>query len=119
MIKNISAHGRYIQVNGGNNVYPYIAPGASNVGQLRFNTNNNNLEVWDGVVWKEIINNYTSIGLTGEAEDLLDWAKQKRNEDLKFKELMDKHPAVKDLKEKLDIVIALVNESADQIKQSY
>lgn len=114
MIKTISAHGRYIQINGGNNVYPYISPGAANAGQLRFNTVNSNLEVWDGVVWKEISNNYTSIGLTGEAEALLDWAREKRAEDLKFKQLMETHPAVKDLKEKLDIVVALV--TADEEK---
>ena len=116
MIKTISPHGKYIQINGGNNVYPYISPGAANAGQLRFNVSNNNLEVWDGVVWKEITNNYTSIGLTGEAEALLDWAREKRAEDLKFKQLIETHPAVKDLKEKLDIVVSLVSEQTDQIK---
>jgi hypothetical protein len=114
MIKNISGHGRYIQINGASNVYPYISsPGSVNAGQLRYNVNNNNLEVWDGVTWKEISNNYTSIGLNAEAEVLLDWARVKRDEDLKLKSLVEAHPGVRDLKEKLDILVALVQKEHD------
>ena len=115
MIKTVSSHGRYIQVNGGSNVYPYISPGAANAGQLRFNTINNNLEVWDGVVWKEISNNYTSVGLNAEAEELLDWARAKRAEDTKFKALIASHAGIRDLKEKLDIMIALVAEDQKKV----
>jgi hypothetical protein len=111
MIKNITPIGKYIQVNGGSNAYPYISPGAANAGQLRYNTNMSNLEIWDGVTWREITNNYTGIGLTSEAEALLDWARTKRDEDIKFKALMAEHPGVKDLKEKLDIMMALVSEA--------
>jgi len=110
MIKNISSSGKYLQVQGGNNVYPYISPGAANAGQLRFNTNTSNLEIWDGVAWKDINNTYTSIGLTGEAELLLDWARTKRDEDIKFQALVESHPGVQDLKEKLDIMVALVKQ---------
>jgi len=113
MIKTITSHGKYIQINNGNNVNPYISPGAANAGQLRFNTTNSNLEVWDGVVWKEITNSYTSVGLNGEAESLLDWARTKRDEDLKFKTLLESHPGVRDLKEKLDIMVALVAKEQD------
>jgi hypothetical protein len=113
MIKTLSGHGRYMQVTGASNVYPYISPGAANAGQLRYNVNNNNLEVWDGVTWKEISNNYTTIGLTGEAESLLDWVRTKRDEDLRFKSLLESHPGVKDLKEKLDILVALVQKEHD------
>lgn len=113
MIKTISSHGRYVQINGSSNVYPYISPGSANAGQLRYNVNNNNLEVWDGVTWKEISNNYTSVGLTTEAESLLDWARTKRDEDLKFKALMESHPGIQDLKEKLDVMVALVQKEHD------
>ena len=113
MIKNISALGKYIQVNGGNNVYPYISPGAANAGQLRFNTNTSNLEIWDGVAWKDISNNFASVGLNHEAESLLDWARVKRDEDLKLKSLVEAHPGVRDLKEKLDILVALVQKEHD------
>jgi len=108
MIKSITPSGRYIQTGGGSPMQPYISPGAQGAGQVRYNTNTHHMEVWDGMSWKEISNNYVSVGLTGEAEMLLDWARAKRDEDLRFKTLMESHPGIQDLKEKLDIMVALV-----------
>ena len=113
MIKSVNSSGRYIQTGGGIPMSPYFSPGAQGAGQMRFNTNSNNIEVWDGVAWKEISNNYASVGLTSEAESLLDWARTKRDEDLKFKALMELHPSIQDLKEKLDIMVALVRKEQD------
>lgn len=97
----------------GSPINPYISPGAQGAGQVRYNTNSNNMEVWDGMCWKEINNNYASIGLTSEAETLLDWARDKRNEDARFKALMELHPGIRDLKEKLDVMVALVAKEQD------
>jgi hypothetical protein len=113
MIKFVNSSGRYIQTGGGVPMGLYFSPGAQGAGQMRFNTNSNNIEVWDGVTWKEISNNYVSVGLTGEAESLLDWAREKRDEDFKFKAMMESHPGIRDLKEKLDIMIALVAKEQD------
>jgi hypothetical protein len=109
MIKSVNSSGRYIQIGGGIPMAPYFSPGAQGAGQMRFNTNSNNIEVWDGVAWKEISNNYASVGLTSEAESLLDWARTKRDEDMRFKNLMESHPGLKDLKEKLDLMTLLVS----------
>lgn len=109
MIKSVNSSGRYIQTGGGIPLAPYFSPGAQGAGQLRFNTNSNNIEVWDGVTWKEISNNYASVGLTSEAESLLDWARTKRDEDVQLKTLMQSHPGLKDLKEKLDLMTQLVS----------
>lgn len=107
--------GRYMQTTG-MPAAPYISPGTQGAGQVRYNTNSNIMEVWDGVTWKEISNNYVSIGLTSEAEMLLDWARDKRNEDIEFKALMELHPGVRDLKEKLDLMISLVAKEQEQQK---
>ena len=115
MIKSVNSSGRYIQTGGGVPMGPYFSPGAQGAGQMRFNTNSNNIEVWDGVAWKEISNNYVSVGLTSEAELLLDWARDKRDEDLKLKALTESHPGVRDLKEKLDILVALVRQEQDTV----
>jgi hypothetical protein len=109
MIKSVNSSGRYIQTGGGIPMSPYFSPGAQGAGQMRFNTNSNNIEVWDGVTWKEISNNYASVGLTSEAESLLDWAREKRDEDVQLKTLMESHPGLKDLKEKLDLMTQLVS----------
>jgi len=114
MIKSIVPTGRYIQISGGP-MTPYIGPGAQGAGQVRYNTNSNNMEVWDGVVWKEISNNHASVGLSSEAESLLDWVRTKRDEDLQFKALVDAHPGVRDLKEKLDILVALVRQEQNTV----
>ena len=109
MIKNITTLGRYMQTSGGS-LTPYFSPGAQGAGQLRYNTTTGNMEVWDGVTLREISNNHVSVGLTGEAEGLLDWARDHRAKVMEQERLMQAHPAVKDLKEKLDMMIALVQE---------
>jgi hypothetical protein len=95
-----------MQVSGGM-VMPYISPGAQGAGQVRYNTNINSMEVWDGVTWKEL-STHTSVGLTGEAEALLDWARTKRDEEYRLEALAEKYPIIKDLKEQLEVAIALV-----------
>jgi len=94
MIKGISQGGRYITVTGGNPTNPYISPGSQSAGMMRYNTNMNTVEVYDGHSWKEI-ESYAGISLTSEAETLLDWARKKRDEELQYKSLAESHPAVK------------------------
>jgi hypothetical protein len=71
MIKGISQGGRYITVSGGIPNNPYISPGSQSAGMMRYNTNMNNVEVYDGQSWKEI-SSFASISMTPEAETLLD-----------------------------------------------
>jgi hypothetical protein len=116
MIKGITGQGAYMQVSGGSTMNPYIPNniGAQGVGNMRYNTQNQNLEVYDGATWQVLQPTYATVGLSYEAESLLNWARDKRNEELEFKALIEKHPGVKDLKEKLDIMVALVTDQAKQ-----
>jgi hypothetical protein len=102
MIKGITPTGRYTVVSGGTAMNPYIAPGGQSAGMTRYNTNMNVLEVYDGITWKEIGSSYASVGLTSEAESLLDWARNKMAEELKYKALANEHPAVKIALENLE-----------------
>jgi hypothetical protein len=95
MIKGISQGGRYITVTGGSPSNPYISPGSQSAGMMRYNTNMNTVEVYDGVSWKEIGSSYAGISLTSEAEALLDWARKKRDEEWQMQSLAKDHPAVK------------------------
>jgi hypothetical protein len=95
MIKGILQNGRYTVVSGGAPSNPYISPGSHGAGMVRWNSNMNHLEVNDGISWKEITGNFASVGLSPEAESLLDWASQKRAEELEIKSLAATHPAVK------------------------
>jgi len=96
MIKNISATGRYIQVQGGmpSTVYFNNFSGAMGVGDVRYNTNSQSLEVYDGTTWMQFQGGYPMISLTPEAETLLDWAREQRNKQWELDELAKTKPAV-------------------------
>jgi hypothetical protein len=60
---------------------------------------------------------YASVGLNGDAESLLDWAREKRNEELAWKTLAKDNQAVKialdnleQAKQQLDITAKLARE---------
>jgi hypothetical protein len=95
MIKGITPAGKYVMVTGSNSSTPYISPGAVGAGMLRWNSNINSMEVNDGVSWKTFDMSYTSVGLTSEAENLLDWARKKRDEEMVWQSLAKENQAVK------------------------
>jgi len=100
MIKYIASSGKYTTVIGGlatNYINNYS--GAQGIGNLRFNTTNQSMEVYDGNGWITLQMGHVNIGLTGEAESLLDWARQKRQEELELEVLANSNPTIKDLME--------------------
>jgi hypothetical protein len=111
MIKGITQAGKYVTVSGGSGASgPYISPGAQSAGMVRYNPNSQNLEIYDGVAWVTYAQSYSSIGLTYEAESLLDWAKEKREEELKMQAMMKKFPALKKAKENYDLIWNIVKD---------
>jgi hypothetical protein len=98
MIKSITPMGRYITVtNSTSSTYVNGYSGLQGVGNMRYNTSSQNMEVFDGNNWVMLNMAMPSIGLTGEAESLLDWARQKRIEELELQALVQEHPSIKDL----------------------
>jgi len=118
MIKNITASGRYVQVSGGNSgTYVNGYSGLQGVGNMRYNTSNQCMEVFDGNNWVTIAMDYASVGLNGEAESLLDWARQKRDDEMMWKSLANDNKAVKialdnleQARQQLDITAKLARE---------
>ena len=97
MIKSISSGGRYLNVYGGSPGTNYINnySGAQGIGNMRFNTGNQNVEIYDGNGWIQLASAYATVGLDQEAVDLLDWAKAKRDEDRRIEKLIETNPSVK------------------------
>jgi hypothetical protein len=96
MIKGITQSGRYTTVSNGNaSTYVNSYSGQQGVGNMRFNTSTQNMEVFDGSNWVMLNMSYASVGLTPDAESLLDWAKEKRNEELAWESLAKDNQAVK------------------------
>jgi hypothetical protein len=118
MIKNIHASGRYMQVTGGNSsTYINNYSGQQGVGNMRYNTSNQNMEVYDGNNWITINMDHANIGLNSEAELLLDWAREKRNQELAWQNLAKDNKAVKialdnleQARQQLDITAKLARE---------
>lgn len=98
MIKYIASSGKYTNVIGGS-VTNYINnySGAQGVGNLRFNTTNQSMEVYDGNSWMLLQMGHVNVGLNAEAESLLDWARQKRQEELDLEALAETNATIKDL----------------------
>lgn len=118
MIKQITASGSFVQVQGGSVTPPYInySPGGQGVGNVRYNTTLHQLEIWDGNTWIKITDSYASVGLTLDAEDAIRWAREKMDEERQLQEKMEKYPALKDAYEKFKIVEALVYGEEDSGK---
>jgi hypothetical protein len=99
MIKTVNGSGRYIMVNGGYPATTYIntSSGYMSVGDVRFNTQMQRLEVYDGQMWLEINSSHANIGLTPDAESALDWALKRMREDLELEYLAKSNPTIADL----------------------
>ena len=118
MIKAIHTSGKYIQVIGGSaSTYVTAQAGSQGVGNLRFNTSGQRLEVYDGMTWLELNTPHASVGLNGVAEEAIDWARRQMEEEKTLEALAKEHPAVADAleavrqaQERVKIVAALVQE---------
>jgi hypothetical protein len=94
MIRNINGSGRYITVSGGNPTFPYISPGTSGAGMVRWNANMNTFEINDGSMWKTINMDYTTVQMSPIAESAIDWAIKKMNEERDLDELCKRFPGL-------------------------
>lgn len=122
MIKSILPTGRYLQVSGSQGTMPYISSGNQSAGMLRLNTSSQNVEVYDGSSWREIGGGYVQVGLNGEAESLLDWARTERDRQSKREQVIKENPnlqkamdAIKRAEENFDILAALVGEEQKSV----
>jgi len=97
MIKGLTTGGKYTVVSSGNTSVPYINPNTNNPIQGMMRISGSELQVFDGSSWIVMNTSYATVGLTGEAESLLDWAKQKRQEELELEMLAENNPVIKDL----------------------
>jgi hypothetical protein len=88
---------------------PYLSVAMSTpaAGQVYYDTTTSELKVFTGANWIPI-GASLSVGLDNASEEALTWAKRKIAEEAQLEELMQQHPGLRDLKEKFDIMLALV-----------
>ena len=104
MISNIYNAGPWITVT--NATPPYVNPNNPSSGMLRYH--NNQLQVYDGSSWLGLSNS-VSVGVTGEANDILEWGRRKMAEERQARALAEQHPAVAD-------ALDAVREAEQQLK---
>ena len=107
-----------MQVSGGTaSTYINNYSGSQGVGNMRYNTSMQRMEVFDGNNWMQLNMASAAVGLNPEAESLLDWAREKRNEELAWQSLAKENQAVKialenlnKARQQLDITAKLARE---------
>ena len=109
MIKSILGNGGIVVANGSVST-PYINMSTPSAGIVRFNGNVGNFEVYDGSSWVSMYSAAVTVSLDYDVQTILNWARDKMTEDLKLKELAQKHPGIEDLKQKLAVMVALVQQ---------
>jgi hypothetical protein len=84
-----------ITVSGGNTALPYVGPNTSNpmTGMLRIN--GTEMEVFNGSNWQMLSTSYATVGLDQDVLDLVQWARKKRDEEMKWQSLAKDNKAVK------------------------
>ena len=112
MIKSIHSDSPFLTVSGGNPGSTYIGNYSTNapgVGNMRYNPNSQNIEVYDGSSWIILSAHHANINLSDEAVSLLQWARKKRDEELDIERLAQTNPVIKDL-------INQIKDKEEQIK---
>ena len=96
MISNVMPTGRYVQVSGGStSTYINNYSGSQGVGNMRYNTSSQRMEVFDGNNWMQLNMGSVSVGLNNEAEQALDWALKKIKQEKEWYELASNSEAVR------------------------
>ena len=119
MIKSITSLGKYMGVMNAQapSMYMNHHVGLQGIGNVRYNTVTNTFEVFDGNMWMQLSTANAQIGLTAEAEGILDWARHKRAEEERIMRLAEEHSGIRDLQQKLEVMIALVSKDKENDSQ--
>lgn len=104
MMLNGITHGAHLTVSNGFPSRPYINMSNASAGMVRYNGNTSNLEVYDGSSWMTVSNATPHIDLTETARETINWAYEKMSQERKLKELMNRHPGLKELHDKFEML---------------
>ena len=120
MITNITANGSpLLWVSTGGSTMPHINMNAPSSGMMRWNGNNNSIEVFDGSMnlWQQMYGKTVDIQLSPQIQAVINWANLKMAEESEWEKLAKTNDAVlialenmKKAKQQLDITAKLVKE---------
>ena len=91
-----------LTVSGGNTSIPYVTQNINNPMQGMLRVNGNDMQVFDGSGWIAMTTSYASVGLDPDTQDLLLWARKRRDEESKWYALASSNEAVRIALEQLE-----------------
>jgi len=112
MITGIAA-GRFVVVQGGlafnSPITKSYSHGSHLSGSVMYDLNEQCLKVYDGITWVNLNSSYATVELDNEAVVLLEWAREKRQEEIERNLLSETHPTIK-------ILMDQIKEKEEQIR---
>lgn len=95
MINTVESGSHHLYHTSSGGFLPSISPDPNNPMQGLLRLNGQQLEVFDGNDWFMISLDNTIIGMSPTAEDAIDWAEERMEEEREWKELAEKNSTVK------------------------
>lgn len=106
----ISAGSEWIQaVDLGVNPYINVYNNQPLIGAVRWNPSSSCLEIYDGGTWHMKTDNAV-VDLSEDAKRILEWARLQKIQQEKIDQLMEKHPGLKDLHQRFEVMLRLVQD---------
>ena len=128
MLNGINTGGRYITVTGGSPSYISKSYNSDSrmQGDMMYDIQTQCIKVFDGSSWQTLAGSIATVDLSYEAQSLLDWAREKKNEEMLLEKQAQENPAIKDLvdqikqkQNQIKMVQTLLNSPGhDEIKPS-
>lgn len=112
MIKNLNSSSTYLTIN--TYAPPNVYGNGNMSGTIRYNTNTQAYEVYDGSNWL-MVSQTATVGLSWDADNAIRWAIEKQKEEAELKQRMEQHPGLKDAYEKFQIMDIMTRET-DAVK---
>jgi len=90
--------GRFLQISGGGPAYiqKNYSSNQFMTGDMRYDLDSQTIKVFDGQNWQSLYGGTATVNLTDEAQQLLEWARAKQDEEKQLLELAKTHPTVAD-----------------------
>ena len=119
MISTIGSSSSYLTVTGGMTTHPYISPGSQSAGMIRWNTNSNVIEIYNGTGWIEYRGAHATVDLNSRAQSIMRWAEEKMLREEELTKLAEENPSVataienvKKAEDQLDLISTLAKKHA-------
>lgn len=96
MIKGINSASQYITIQGGSPSGTYVNnySGGQGVGNVRYNTSTQSMEVYDGNSWQLLTMGYATVDLSYDAQQLLEWARTEQRRQMERASKIKNNPAL-------------------------